>query len=80
MTAGGVLRLAKYDWLKGKYFQQCFCLMRQNRHSFSAFPKFNKEMSIWHQKEKHCWSYFAIRRIRLLGLVKWQGWYPWISV
>ena len=32
------------------------------------------------QGEKHCWSYFAIRRIRLLGLVKWQGRYSWISV
>jgi len=20
-------------------------------------------VSIWHQEEKHCWSYFAIRRI-----------------
>jgi len=29
-------------------------------------------MPIWHQKEKHCWSYLAIRRIWLLGLVKWQ--------
>jgi len=28
-------------------------------------------------KQKHCCSYFAIRRIRLVGLVKWQGWY-WI--
>jgi len=37
-------------------------------------------VSIWHQKEKHCWRYFAIRRIRLLGLVKWQRWYTWISV
>jgi len=25
--------------------------------------KFNKEVSIRHQKEKHCWTYFAIRRI-----------------
>ena len=24
---------------------------------------------------KHCWSYFAIRRIRLVGLVLWQGRY-----
>ena len=79
-TAGAILPLAKYDWLKAKWFQQCFCPMRQNRHSLLAFPKFNKEVSIWHQKEKHCWSYFAIRRIRLLGLVKWQGWYTWISV
>jgi len=65
------LPLAKYDWLKAKLFQQCFCVMRQNRHSLLAFAKFNKEVSIWHQKEKHCWSSFAIRRIQLLGLVKW---------
>jgi len=44
--------------------------MRQNRHSLLAFPKFDKEVSIWHQKEMHCWSYFAIRRIQLLGLIK----------
>jgi len=36
-------------------------------------------MSIWHQREKHCWSYFAFRRIWLLGLVKWQRRYTWIS-
>jgi len=29
-----------------------------------------QQVSIWHQIEKHCWSYFAIRRIQLLGLVK----------
>jgi len=46
--------------------------MRQNRHSLLAFPKLNKEVSIWHQMEKHCWSYFAIRKIRLRGLVKWH--------
>ena len=79
-TAGAILPLAKYDWLKAKQFQQCFCFMRQNRHSILVFPKFNKKVSIWLQKEKHCWSYFAIRRIRLLGLVKWQRWYIWISV
>ena len=39
--------------------------MKQNRHSVLAFPKFNKEMSIWHQSKKHFWSYFAIGRIRL---------------
>jgi len=38
-------------------------LLRQNRHSLLAFPKLNKEMSNWHHKEKHCWNYFAIRRI-----------------
>jgi len=57
-----------------------FCLMRQNRHSLLAFPKFNKDVSTWHLREKHCWSYFSIRGIRLLGLVKWQGRYTWISV
>ena len=45
-TAGVILPLAKHDWLKAKSFQQCFCLMSQNRHSFLAFPKFNKVVSI----------------------------------
>jgi len=44
--------------------------MKQYRHSLLAFTKINKEASIWHQKEKYCWSYFAIRRIQLPGLVK----------
>jgi len=44
--------------------------MRQNRHSLLAFPKFDKEVSIRVQKEKNCWSYLAIRRMRLLRLVK----------
>jgi len=79
-TTRAVLPFTNYDWFKAKYFQQCLCLMWQNRHSLSAFPKFNKKVSIRHQKQKHCWSYFAVRRIRLLGLVKWQGRYTWISV
>jgi len=45
-----------------------------------AFPKFDKLVSIRHQREKHCWSYFAIRRIRLLGLVKRHGRYTGINV
>jgi len=64
------LPLATYDWLKAKYFQQCFCLMRQNRHSLLAFPKFNKDVPIRQQGQKHCWSYFVVRRVQLLGLVK----------
>ena len=51
-----------------------------NRHSLLVFPKFNKEVSIRHQTEKHCWSYLAIMRIRLLRLVKWQERYTWIDV
>jgi len=35
-------RETKYDWLKAKQFQQCFCVMRQNRHSLLTFPKFGK--------------------------------------
>jgi len=27
--------------------------MRQNKHSLSPFPKFNKEVFIRHQREKH---------------------------
>ena len=45
-TIGAILPSAKYDWLKAKYFQQCFCLMGQNRHSLLVFPKFNKEVSL----------------------------------
>jgi len=43
--------------------------MRQNRHSLLVLPKFYKEVSIRHQRQKHYWSYFAVRRVRLLGLV-----------
>ena len=68
-TTEAILPLVKYDWLKAKYFQQCFCLMRQNRHSLLVLPKFYKEVSIRHQRQKHYWSYFAVRRVRLLGLV-----------
>ena len=57
-----LLPLPKYDWLKAKELHQCFCIMRQNRYSLLAFPKFNKEVSIRLQREKHCWSYFAIRQ------------------
>jgi len=39
---------------EGKIVQQCFSFMRQNSHSLLAFPKFNKEVSISHQREKHC--------------------------
>ena len=68
-TTVAILPLAKYDWLNAKWFQQCFCLMRQNRHRLLAFLKFNKEVSIRHQREKHCWSYFSIRRIPSIGQV-----------
>jgi len=37
-------------------------------------------VTIWHQRQKHCWRYFAIRRIQSVRLVKWQGQYTWISV
>jgi len=56
--------------IEGKIVQQCICLMKQNSHRLLAFPKFNKETSIRHQRETHCCSYFAIRRIRSLVLVK----------
>jgi len=39
---------------------------------FGISKIYNKDVSIWHQEEKHCWTYFAIRRIRLLELVKRQ--------
>jgi len=54
--------------------------MSQNKHSLLALPKFSKEVSIRHQMQKHCWSYFAVRKVRLLVLVKRQGRYTWISV
>jgi len=79
-TIRAILPFANYDWLKAKYLQQCLWLMRQNRPSLSAFPKFNKKVSIRHQRQKHCWRYFAVRRVQLLGLVKWQGRCTWISV
>ena len=79
-TTEAILPLAKYDWLKAKYFHQCFCLMRQNTHNLLALPKFSKQVSIRHQRQKHCWSYDAIRRVRLLGLTKRQGQYTWISI
>ena len=80
-TTRAILPFANYDWLKSNYFQQCLCLMRQNRkHSLSAFPKFNKKVSIRHQRKKHCWSYFAVSKVQLLGLVKWQSQYTLISV
>ena len=47
-TTWAILPFTNYDWLKAKYFQQCLCLLRQNRHSLSALPKFNKKMSIRH--------------------------------
>jgi len=30
------------------------------------------------QRKMHCWIYFAIRIIWLVGLVKRQKWYTWI--
>jgi len=54
--------------------------MSKNRHSLLAFPKLNKEGSIRHQRQKHCWRYFAVRRVRVLGLVKRQRRYTWMSV
>ena len=60
---------------------------RQNSFS-SAFASWGKVgTAIWHfqnltsqclfchQRQTHCWSYFASRRIWLVGLVKWQGRY-----
>ena len=66
--------------VEGKIVPTVLSLMRQNRHSLLGFPKFSKEVSIWHQREKHCGSYFAIRIFRLLGLVKWQRRHTWICV
>jgi len=56
--------------------------MRQNRLSLLPFSKFNKGASILPSEtsQKHCWSYSAIRRIQLVGLVKWQGWCTCISI
>jgi len=52
--------------VEGKIVPVVFYHMRQNRHSLLAFPKFDKEVSIWHQKEMHCLGYFAIRRVNCL--------------
>ena len=59
---------SKIQMTEGKIVQQCFSFMRQNSHSLLAFPKFYKQVSISHQREKHCWNYFAVRRIWLLGM------------
>jgi len=50
-TTEAILPLAKYDCFKAKYFQQCFCPMRQNRHRLLALPKFSKEVFIRHQRQ-----------------------------
>jgi len=42
--------------------------MRQNRHILLAFPKFNKEVSVRHQKEKRCWSYLPLGESTCLDL------------
>ena len=51
-----------------------FCLLRQNRHSFLAFPKFNMAMFILQSEAKALLELFAIRWTRLVELIKWQGW------
>jgi len=68
-------------WLvEGKIVPAVLLPHEEKSTQLLAFTKFNKDVSIWHQEEKHCWTYFAIWRIRLLGLVKWQRWYSWISI
>jgi len=52
----------------------------QQTQPFGHFQNLTRECLFCHQRQKHCWSYFAIRRIRLVGLVKWQGWCTWISI
>jgi len=60
---------------------------RQNSCSM-AFASWGKiDIAFWHfqyltrqcllclMNQKHCWSYFAIRRIRFFELFKWQGRY-----
>jgi len=82
-TTGAILPLLKYDWLKAKKFQQCFCLIRQNRCSLLTLSKFDKCLFGIRGKlylVKHCWSYFAPMKIWLIGLVKWQGRHNWISL
>ena len=51
-TTGAILPLAKYDWLKTKKFQECLCVMRQNRPSLLSFPKFDKAVSIFPPETK----------------------------
>jgi len=43
---------SQMQFVEGKIVPAVFCLMRQNRHSYLALPKFSKKVSIWHQKEK----------------------------
>jgi len=42
-------------------------VLSHNASEGKALLEFQREKI---QREKHCWSYFAVRRIRLLGLVK----------
>jgi len=45
-TTGAIWPFDKHGWLKAKEFQHCFSLVKQNRHSLLAYPKFNYEVSI----------------------------------
>jgi len=56
-----------------------FCLMRQNKQSILESLNLTRQCLICHQKQKHSWSYYAIRWTRLVELLMWQGWYTWIS-
>jgi len=46
--------------VEGKIVPAMLLPLETNRHSSLAFPKFNNELSFWHQRKKHHWSYFAI--------------------
>ena len=56
-----------------------FCLMRRNWYSLLAFPKLNKAVFILPSKAKTLLELFCHRSTWLVELVKWQGWYTWIS-
>jgi len=48
--------------------------------AFWHFTNSARQCLFCHQRRKHCGSYFAVSRIRLVGLVKWQGLHTWISI
>jgi len=74
-TTEAILPSAKYDWLKAKYCRSAFASWSKIDIAFWHFQSLTRHCLFCLMKQKHCWSYFAIRRIRLFGLVKWQGRY-----
>ena len=41
--------------------------------AFWHFQYLTRQCLFCHQRQKHCWSYFAIRQTQLAELLKWKG-------